>query len=210
MKRQARAFKIDYSHRFVDGRRVPRSDYYETDNPVLIEHLIRSQGAQEVPLRSEPVAPPKPLAEQPTMPREAEIDPDVVSEKQPNWDFRTISDMRAYLDACGVELPSSNARKAIHVQTCRAAWEEGRRPHPLYGFPGGPKPSAGMSGPNYLDPEVCEDAIATAEAAGYAIPQELRDHLDKLTAPPVEDEVEEPELDAEAEEAAEPVAEAAE
>lgn len=200
MKLQRRAFKILYPHRFLDGRSVPRADYYEAENPVIIEHLIRSQGALEVELRDRPVEPPKVLANQPTVPEEPKVDGDVAGEEEPKWDFRTISDLRAFLDASGVELPSSGARKAIHVQVCRAAWAEGKRPHPFYGFPGGPQPSAGMSGPNYLDLQVCEDAVVTGEAVGVRPPLELVEHIARLKAPPAP--AEEPELDPAAEEEA--------
>jgi len=137
-KRQTRAFKILWGHRFPNGHAVPKSDYYPTENGVLIDLLIRSKGALEVPLRDAPPIPDAPFVEQPEPARTPEVDADVVSEEEPDWDFRTITDMRIWLDQAGAELPSTTTRKAGHVTACRLAWATGLRPRPLWGLPGGP------------------------------------------------------------------------
>lgn len=187
-KRQTRAFRILWGHRFPNGRSVPRSDYYPTDNGVLIELLIRSKGALEIPMRDSAPIPDAPLDTQPTPSRDAEVDADVLGEAQPDWDYRTITDMRIWLDQSGAPLPSSSTRKQGHVEACKAAWANGLRPRPLWGLPGGPACGAGLPGPNANDLEIVKDAIATAEAAGVEIPDELFAHRELLLNPEDPDE----------------------
>ena len=182
MKRDRRAFKVLYNHKFMSGAGVAKSDYYETSDGGMIDSLIRSQGALEVPLRSSPPIPDAPLAIQPEPGRlKPEVDEDVIGEKQPDWDFRTISDMKAWLSACGLEVPTSGL-KAAFVELCRGAWKEGLRPSPFWGLPGGPAVAPGLHGPDASSVEAVEDAIATAEAAGVEVPEVLLEHLESLLA----------------------------
>lgn len=187
-KTKVRAFQVRHKIKFPDGQTVARSDYFETDNPVLQDLLTRCKedSAVEIPVSSgrRALAQEKAEAEASAATAAAQtvqLPEGVAGQEQPDWEFKTIPAMREWLDRAGVDLPPKRAHKATHEAACKGAWEAGRRPHPLYGFPGGPEPSPGMAGP-----KVTADALATAvgetRAMGLAVPGETLKVLEDLKA----------------------------
>jgi hypothetical protein len=182
-QKKTRNFKILYPHRFTDGHSVPRSNFYPTSNPVLIDHLIKSQGAQELAEGSiAPVAAPPTQVEAAQAAAEkarieainGEAGGGEEKEEKPDFTRRTKSDLRQFLDLCGRPQPGSSAKHSTLATECEATWASGIRPSPFYGLPGGPVPSEGMRGPDAGDADLIEEAIAFAEEHELEVPEEAR------------------------------------
>lgn len=177
-----KAFRILHAVRFPDDSSFNRSDYYETKDKGAIDKLTRCMGhtAYEVdlldatPVQAKRVLPPAPPAAAPA-PELVDDDPD-----RPDFGFMTIGRMRAWLDACGVQLPPKAGSKSKHEEVCSAAWEGGHCPRPFFGLPGGPEPSPGIAGPPANDAGFIREVILAAEKEGIDVPKALRVHLEAL------------------------------
>ena len=207
-KKKVRAFRVYHKVRFAKGVVVDRSPYYETSDAVVIDCLLRckDQTAQEVELGSNgvPMRDPVSAATPADLGAPESPEPVETGEPQPDWSFKTIPAMRAWLDRCGVELPKTSRGKPKHEKLCADTWAEGLRPHPLYGFPGGIEPSPGQAGPK-VTVETLSKAIEEAEAEDRGVPSATLEALAAMVAP--ETPAEAPQA---AEEGAAPAAPAAE
>ena len=179
--KKLKAFKIGAAFSLPGGRRYRKTDYYLAKSTAEEEILGLAQFAYELEAGAKaPPAPPKPAPIVSTPP----TDPDYEEEgsDEPDWSYQTIASMRAWLDKAEVDLPGSRASKATHEELSRDAWTAGRRPNPLYGFPGGPEPSPGMSGPDSADPVLFAQAIELAHAGGFPVPDKSTAAMEELTA----------------------------
>lgn len=179
-----KAFRIVHAFSLPGGRRFKKADYYQANSAAEEEILGKAQFALELPSGTPA---PTPLPEPVGAPPPATTKGDAFESEEsdePDWSFQTIKSMREWLDRSGVELLSARASKGAHEELCRSAWASGRRPNPLYGFAGGPEPSAGMAGPNASDATAFAAAIEAAEAGGFEVPVAAREALKELTSPP--------------------------
>jgi len=177
-----KAFKIVSGFSLPGGRRYKRADYYQAKSTGEEEVLMIAQFAHELePGAHAPTPIPRimvasvPLA---VLAPEQEKQGD-----QPEWSYMTKTAMRGWLDRCGVDLPGRNASKPSYETLCSDAWTAGRRPHPLYGFPGGPTPSAGESVAIESGRAALAEAIKKAHAGGFEVSPASEDALEELTNP---------------------------
>lgn len=132
-----RAFKILWPMRFPNGTRVGRGRLITTD-PVLIEQLEASKGAQAVGMEA-----PKP-AESKVRDGTGHVVATVIAEKEddgavrvgdlgardpePTWDWMTKAELRSWLENAGAEdVPNTAANKETLIEACKLAHFEGLR-----------------------------------------------------------------------------------
>lgn len=171
------AFKIHHSVA-VEDKKFRKTDYYETDDKHTISLLSRCapHTVSRVPLRRWREDVPPAAAEEPKV-------ASAPKEPAPDFSHQTIRSLRQFIDACGRELPHARCTKAQHEAVAKATWEEGHRPHPLWGIPGGPEVAPGLPGPPAGEPDYVSAALEAAEAMGIEVPEEAREHLASLTGP---------------------------
>ena len=184
MSKQAfKAFRIAHSFSLPGGRRYRKTGFHQAKSRSEEEVLTKAQFAHELASGTEAPKPLPSLAAAPSAPVTAPA-PAHEEKKtdEPDWAFMTMSAMRAWLDRAGVMLPGQGGSKETHESLCKDAWTAGRRPHPLYGFAGGPEPSPGLAGPpGSQDPVVFAKAIEAAHAGGFTIPEATRHAFEALT-----------------------------
>ncbi len=182
-KKQFKAFKIVANFTFPGGRNYRKRDFYRAETASEEENLTRAMFAVELADDAkEPAPPPRVASAPPPAAAPAPAIEETVSDEL-DWNFMTKTAMRVWLDKSGVALPSQQALKGTYEQLCRDAWAAGRRPDPLYGFPGGPEPSPGLPGP-VVNAKTLAEAIEAGDAAATVVPDEARNALKELMNPP--------------------------
>ena len=168
---ELKKFRIVTPFSTPTGKRYDRASVYVPEDREEQTLLSKATFAVEI-VAGQPLPPPPP-----PKPAVVDDDPEPVQEEhkageEPDWNFMTKTAMRSWLDRSGVELPSARAMHATYVAQCRAAWQGGSRPDPLYGFPGGRVPSPGLPGPDATDPKLFAEALRALEDDGVTVPEE--------------------------------------